>query len=266
MLIRVLEASIIQLTMGHQESYQHNQEYAEFLASWDVSFYQKYIDNLVPDSLDDSVLDVGCGVGQVVGSLLQKGVNGHGVDVSHPNIEQAQRYSDLCQVYDGKVLPYPDSRFGVVGAFNVLEHVEEPERFLEEIIRVTRPGGKIVVSSPNFFRVIGYRDYHPRMRGIGNKWNNCCRLLQKRKVLKGPFNHWRFDRMEPIVKDPFTPDDDAIIATNPMEISAFLRHGGCLIESVACTDRPVHPLLDFCLNLSIWKYGMCNGFVVARKQ
>jgi hypothetical protein len=104
------------------------------------------------------------------------------------------------------------------------------------------------------------------MRGIGNKWNNCCRLLQKRKVLKGPFNHWRFDRMEPIVKDPFTPDDDAIIATNPMEISAFLRHGGCLIESVACTDRPVHPLLDFCLNLSIWKYGMFNGFVVARKQ
>ena len=27
----------------------------------------------------------------------------------------------------------------------------------------------------------------------------------------------RFDRMRPIVKEPFTPDDDAIVATNPLE-------------------------------------------------
>ncbi|MDC0325663.1 class I SAM-dependent methyltransferase [bacterium] len=251
--------------MGHQETYHHNQAYAEFLAGWDVSFYQKYIDALVPDSQDLPVLDVGCGVGQVVASLSQKGINAYGVDVSHPNIEQAQRHSDLCQVYDGKVLPYSDSKFAVVGAFNVLEHVEEPERFLEELVRVMRPGGKIVISSPNFFRVLGFRDYHPRMRGIGNKLSNLRRLLQKRKILKGSYTRWRFDRMEPIVKEPFTPDDDAIIATNPMEISAFLRHNGCQIESVACTDRLVHPLVDFCLNMAIWKYGMFNGFVVARR-
>jgi SAM-dependent methyltransferase len=252
--------------MGHQKSYHHNQEYAEFLAGWDVSFYQKYIDALVPTHPDYPVLDVGCGVGQVVASLSQKRVTAHGVDVSHPNIEQAQRHSDLCQVYDGKVLPYSDSKFGVVGAFNVLEHVEEPERFLTELVRVTRPGGRIVVSSPNFFRVFGFRDYHPRMRGVGNKLANLRRLLQKRRILKGPFKHWRFDRMKPIVKDPFTPDDDAIIATNPMEISAFLRHHDCRIESVACTDRLVHPFIDFCLNMSIWKYSMFNGFVVARKR
>jgi SAM-dependent methyltransferase len=252
--------------MGHQESYHHNQEYAEFLAGWDVSFYHKYIGALVPDKSEDSVLDIGCGVGQVVASLSQKGVNAHGVDVSHPNIKKAQRHSDLCQVYDGKVLPYSDSKFGAVGAFNVLEHVEVPEKLLEELVRVTRPGGKIVVSSPNFFRILGFRDYHPRMRGIGNKLSNLSRLLQKRKILKGSFEHWGFDRMEPIVKEPFTPDDDAIIATNPMEIAAFLGHYGCQIESVACTDRLVHPLIDFCLNLSVWKFGMFNGFVVARKR
>jgi Kef-type K+ transport system membrane component KefB len=37
----------------------------------------------------------------------------------------------------------------------------------------------------------------------------------------------RFDRMEPIVKEPFTPDDDAIVATNPLEMTFFLRRAGC---------------------------------------
>ncbi len=251
--------------MGHQESYHHNHAYAEFLSGWDVSFYQKYIRTLIPEDSDGSVLDVGCGVGQVVAALTQKGVTAHGVDVSHPNIEQAQKHSGHCVIYDGKNLPYEDSYFGVVGAFNVLEHVEEPEAFLKELVRVTKKGGRVVVSSPNFFRVIGFRDYHPRMRGIVNKLGNLKRLLQKRKVLQGAYEHWRFDRMEPIVKEPFTPDDDAIIATNPMEIAAFLRYEGCKIESIQCTDREVHPFVDFCLNLSIWKYGMFNGFVVARR-
>lgn len=251
--------------MGHQEIYQDNQAYAEFLSGWDVSFYQKYINTMVPDSKDLPVLDVGCGVGQVVAELTSCGVDAHGVDVSHPNVERARQHSDKCQFYDGKTLPFEARFFGAVGAFNVLEHVEQPEAFLKELVRVVRPGGKVVVSSPNFFRVLGFKDYHPKMRGVGNKWANFKRLMTKRKLMKGAFEHWRFDRMEPIVKEPFTPDDDAIIATNPLEIAGFLRHYGCRIESVACTDRIVPPLVDFCLNLGPWKYGMFNGFVVARR-
>lgn len=251
--------------MGHQETYHENEAYAEFLSGWDASFYQKYTNTLMPDREGQPVLDVGCGVGQVVASLSSCGVDAHGVDVSHPNIERAQQHSKKCEIYDGKTLPFDDCFFGVVGAFNVLEHVEEPEAFLKELVRVTQPGGRVVVSSPNFFRVLGFRDYHPRMRGIGNKCSNFKRLMTKRRILRGSFQKWRFDRMDPIVKEPFTPDDDAIIATHPMEIAAFLRHYGCRIESVACTDRVVHPFIDFCLNMGPWKYGMFNGFVVARR-
>ena len=45
--------------------------------------------------------------------------------------------------------------------------------------------------------------------------------------------------MTPIVKEPFTPDDDAIVATNAVEIAFFLGRAGCEIVSVACTDRYV---------------------------
>lgn len=252
--------------MGHEETYHQNEAYATFLDGWDVSFFAKYIDTLTDHAQGGPVLDVGCGVGQVVEALNQSGVHALGVDISHPNIERALARGVTCQCYDGKRLPFEDGHFTAVGAFNVLEHVDDPSGFLDELVRVTRPGGMVVVSSPNFFRCIGFRDYHPRMRGWCNKWRNFLRLMQKRRQLKGPRSGWCFDEMKPIEREPFSPDDDAVVATNPMEISAFLEHTGCTIVSIACTDRPVAKWLDLCLNAGPWKYGMLNGFVVARKR
>ena len=128
--------------MSHQESYRHNAAYAAFLASWDAGFYAKYADTLRPASAGARVLDVGCGVGQVVARLNEAGYEAHGVDVSEPNIERARAFSDRCQLYDGKRLPFPDQFFGKVGALNVLEHVEEPETFIQEMVRVTQIGGR----------------------------------------------------------------------------------------------------------------------------
>lgn len=252
--------------MGHQESYRHNQAYAEFLENWDESFYAKYADFLSPAQAGARVLDVGCGAGQVVKRLTKAGFEAHGVDVSEPNIAKAKRFSPLCQVYDGHKLPFSDSFFETAGALNVLEHVEEPEAFINELVRVVRPEGRVVLSSPNFFRVIGFRDYHPRMRGLGNKWRNGRRLLEKRRQMRLDPMAVRFDRMTPIVKEPFTPDDDAIIATNPLEMAFFLRRAGCEVRNVFCTDRCVPRPLDLILNLSPLRYLMFNAFVVAAKS
>ena len=252
--------------MGHQESYLHNEAYAEFLANWDASFYAKYADSLKPTRAGARALDVGCGAGQVVGRLMQAGFEAHGVDVSEPNIARARKVSERCQMYDGRHLPFPDGHFASVGALNVLEHVEAPEAFIRELVRVAEAGGRVLVSSPNFHRVLGFRDYHPRMRGLGNKWANLRRLLAKWRQMRQTPGAVCFDRMTPIVKEPFTPDDDAIVATNALEIRFFLEQSGCAVESVACTDRYVAKSMDFLLNLGPWRYGMFNAFVVARKR
>ncbi len=253
--------------MAHQDTYyRHNEEYAEFLANWDANFYAKYADTLKPDAVGGSVLDVGCGVGQVVGRLAEAGCEAWGVDVSEPNIERARKFSDRCLWYEGRRLPFDAGRFDSVGALNVLEHVDEPEAFIQEVVRVAKPGGKIVISSPNFFRVAGWRDYHHRMRGLGNKWRNFRRLAEKRREMRDHPEAVRFDRMEPVVKQPFTPDDDAIIATNPLEIAFFLEQNKCKIVKVSCTDRYVFKPLDVALNLSPLRYGMFSGFVVAQKS
>jgi SAM-dependent methyltransferase len=251
--------------MGHQESYRHNEAYAEFLASWDAAFYAKYADTLKPQRAGARALDVGCGVGQVVARLKEAGFDAYGVDVSEPNIERAGKFSDRCQLYDGRKLPFPDRHFASVGALNVLEHVEEPEAFISELVRVAESGGRIVLSSPNFFRVLGFRDYHPKMRGVANKWRNWQRLREKRRQIKADPSSVRFDRMTPIVKEPFTPDDDAIVATNPLEMKFFLEKAGCNVETVACTDRYVAAPVDFLLNLTPTRFLMFNAFLVARR-
>jgi hypothetical protein len=76
----------------------------------------------------------------------------------------------------------------------------------------------------------------------------------------------RFDRMTPVVKEPFTPDDDAIVATNAVEMEFFLARNGCEVERVECTDRYVATPVNLLLNLGPWRYLMLNSFVVARKR
>lgn len=251
--------------MSHQQTYLNNEKYAEFLTGWDTGFYAKYADTLKPDNPAARVLDVGCGVGQVLARLLQQGFEVYGVDVSKPNIERASKICTKALLYDGKHLPFEDNFFDSAGAFNVLEHVEEPENFIFELVRVVKPGGKVVLSSPNFFRVIGFRDYHPKMCGIKNKWLNYKRISEKLRQINTEPDKVRFDKMTPIVKEPFTPDDDAIVATNPFEMEFFLAKSGCKIESSICTDRYVPRVIDFLLNIGPWRRLMFNTFIVARK-
>ena len=253
--------------MGHQESYyRHNEAYAEFLAGWDEGFYAKYADTLKPDRPGARALDVGCGVGQVVRRLKEAGFAAQGVEVSEPNVAKAKQFGLDCELYNGRQLPFPDRHFASVGALNVLEHVEEPEAFIVELVRVTAPGGRLVISSPNFFRVLGWRDYHPSMRGLANKWRNLGRLLAKRRQRLTDPDRARFDRLTPIVREPFQPDDDAIVKTNGPEIAFFLGRAGCRVERIECTDRYVARPIDFGLNLTPLRFGMFNAFVVARRS
>ena len=253
--------------MSHQESYyRHNQAYAEFIAGWDdEGCYEKYADTLKPGTARARVLDVGCGVGTAVARLSSAGFEAYGVEVSEPMIAKARESNPRCQLYDGRTLPFPDKHFAAVGALNVLEHVDEPEAFVAEIVRVVAPGGRIVLSSPNFYRVIGFRDYHPRMRGLGNKWRNWRRLRSKRQEMRASPSTVRFDRMPPITNEPFSTDYDAVVATNGLDIGFSLERNGCVVESVSCTDRYVAAPLDWLLNLGPWRYLMLNSFVIGRR-
>jgi len=251
---------------SHLDRVRDDTAYAEILANWDAAFYAKFTAALRPEVAGGRVLDVGCGVGQVVAQLAADGVDAWGVDVAEANIAKSRAHTDRCLWYDGTRLPFPDGHFAGVGALNVLEHVEAPEDFIADVVRVTAPGGKVVLSSPNFLRALGWRDYHPRMRGLGNKWRNFRALADRRRQMRVCPEAVRFERMTPIIKTPFTPDDDAIVCTNGLDMAFFLQRNGCVVETVSCTDRVVDPLVEAVLNATPLRYAMFNAFVVARKK
>jgi hypothetical protein len=66
--------------------------------------------------------------------------------------------------------------------------------------------------------------------------------------------------------DSITPDDDAIVCTNALDLGFFLERTGCRLVDVACTDRTVPGWIDFILNCSPLKYGLFNAWVVAEKR
>ncbi len=260
--------------------YKNNQGYSEKLRDSDPrkfqsapvlcpnqSFYLKYARSLCQGLPQRApILDVGCGVGQVVRDLTAWGFQAFGVDVSQTSIAMARQHSPTCQVYDGRKLPFNNRSFSAVGAFNVLEHVRDPVYFLDEMHRVLLPGGTMVVSSPNFFRVIGWRDYHPRMQGFAQKMRNLRTLWRHSNHYSRDPGAVVFEKLTPIIRDNPMPDDDAIVATNSIDIRQYFRMRKFRWIHVSCVDRPVPMILEAVLDATPLRFLMLNSFVIAQKS
>jgi SAM-dependent methyltransferase len=93
--------------------------------------------------LTGEVLDVGCG--RKPYEALVPASRYVGIDIDSP-ITRELGAADY--FYDGRTLPFPAASFDGVLCSQVLEHVFTPESFLQEIRRVLRPGGRLVLTVP----------------------------------------------------------------------------------------------------------------------
>lgn len=108
-----------------------------------------------------TLLDVGCADGYLLKkiSALLPGTKIYGVDVSRKLIETAKLRSPKIKfaVADVHNLPFPNDKFDVILCTEVLEHLVSPEIALEEMKRVVKKGGSIIIEldSGNFlFKLI----------------------------------------------------------------------------------------------------------------
>jgi SAM-dependent methyltransferase len=96
------------------------------------------------------VLDAGCGVGYGTRLLAEHNpARLVGVDLSAEALSHGP--ADSAELVEGDVreLPFPPDSFDLVVCFEVIEHVDGHERVLDEMRRVLRPGGTLLISSPN---------------------------------------------------------------------------------------------------------------------
>lgn len=96
------------------------------------------------------VLDVGCGPGLLSTALAERAGKVEGVDFSEKMIAAARKLAPELkfQVANAEHLPYPESCFDVAICCNTAHHFARPRTVFTEILRVLKPGGRIVVIHP----------------------------------------------------------------------------------------------------------------------
>jgi SAM-dependent methyltransferase len=123
-----------------------------------------------------SFFEVGCGTGVVLAALHARRPEvsfaggepfAAGVDVARARVPEVPLYQ-----LDGRRLPF-EEEFDVLGAFDVLEHVDEDEAVLAQMHQATRPGGGILLSVPQ----------HPRLWSAVDEFSQHRRRYTARELV-----------------------------------------------------------------------------------
>jgi ubiquinone/menaquinone biosynthesis C-methylase UbiE len=131
----------------------------------------------IPDR--GSILEIGCGSGGFITAAARLRRRVAGVDVALRWLIAARRRLDDAQLdaplvaAAGEALPWASSSFDAVVADSVLEHSANPTQLLRECWRVLKPGGLLLLWSPNRFSCLP--DPHVGLWGLGflpRRWAN----------------------------------------------------------------------------------------------
>jgi len=179
-----------------------------------VFFYTDTMRNDVVELADihqgSRVLDVGCGTGYTTEAVLKRLEIGEvdGIDMTSQQLMKAARKFNPEKVVvnlsrgDAENLPFKNETFDAIVSFGALEYFPNPKRAMQEMARVVRPGGRVVVGGPEsewFSRTFLDRMlYTPSAKEVVELFNQ-ARFMDVRCVLTGVDTFFHTDRYVVIV-------------------------------------------------------------------
>ena len=149
--------------------------YAQALAErGEAATFYRYFPDLPGRIRGRRVLDFGCGYGGKALAYADHAAFVAGVEPFEHVIALARGFAthQKAENVEFKVcrqdrIPYPDESFDVVVSHDVLEHVDDPERSLEEIARILKPGGEAYIVFPPYDGMFSHHlDYASRIPAL----------------------------------------------------------------------------------------------------
>lgn len=106
-----------------------------------------WIEKLPPGRL----LDIGCSTGEWALYWQERGWEPYGVDINETHVQVAAGRGVRARVCDlnSEPIPYADALFDLVFAGEIIEHLVDTDGFIGELDRCLRPGGHLVITTPN---------------------------------------------------------------------------------------------------------------------
>ncbi len=100
---------------------------------------------------DKSLLDVGAGLNGAAQYATQHGYPGRytALDFSEEARRRTMEITPTLdyQIGDARAMPFSDGAFDVVSCGELIEHMESPANFVAELVRVCKPGGRVIIST-----------------------------------------------------------------------------------------------------------------------
>lgn len=126
--------------------------------------YGRFLDRIGPYKKLGRMIDIGCGAGRLLACAAERGWHACGADPSMQNLSES--CPDGVEIHPRLLheCRFPDGHFDVVHANEVMEHVDDVTPLVSEMRRVLRPGGLIVLRTPN------HRSW--TARAVGAKWRH----------------------------------------------------------------------------------------------
>ncbi|MFC1849672.1 class I SAM-dependent methyltransferase [candidate division CSSED10-310 bacterium] len=131
--------------------------------NWQLKIFQKSLKKrqrvskiipIIPDLGEKKCLELGCARGIIGYHLRQCGGKWVSVDTDLINLSAAQRLLRKgVMLANPFSLPFPDQAFDLIAVLDILEHLEDDENCINEIHRLLKPGGRLVVSAPTSGRL-----------------------------------------------------------------------------------------------------------------
>jgi ubiquinone/menaquinone biosynthesis C-methylase UbiE len=112
---------------------------------WNKIRARKILEMLRPET-DDRILEIGCNTGWLTRELMNYSKNVVGIDVNIAGLGMANMPNLICM--DMADLGFRDNSFDKIVCLHTIEHVREIHRAFDEMSRVLKPGGSIILVYP----------------------------------------------------------------------------------------------------------------------